>query len=109
LCCPFCSATAPLPLCSLSLHDALPIFGDLGVGVVELLDLLGVDVLAAPDDHVLQAPGDLVVAVLVHAGQVPCVEPAVGLDGGGGDRQSTRLNSSHVSLSYAVFCLRKIN
>src|SRR5699024_9829159 len=25
----------------------------------------------------------------------------------GGDRKSTRLNSSHVSLSYAVFCLKK--
>src|SRR5699024_12316002 len=24
-----------------------------------------------------------------------------------GDRKSTRLNSSHVSISYAVFCLRK--
>src|SRR5438067_6597558 len=25
----------------------------------------------------------------------------------GGDRESTRLNSSHVSISYAVFCLKK--
>src|SRR5699024_11751608 len=25
------------------------------------------------------------------------------------DRKSTRLNSSHVSISYAVFCLKKIN
>src|SRR5699024_12152101 len=25
-----------------------------------------------------------------------------------GDRKSTRLNSSHVSISYAVFCLKKI-
>ena len=24
-----------------------------------------------------------------------------------GDRKSTRLNSSHVSISYAVFCLKK--
>src|SRR5699024_12019244 len=32
-----------------------------------------------------------------------------GADGGGGveDRKSTRLNSSHVSRSYAVFCLKK--
>src|SRR5690625_4622482 len=33
------------------------------------------------------------------------------LDGGGGraplDRKSTRLNSSHVAISYAVFCLKK--
>src|SRR5207249_5410190 len=27
--------------------------------------------------------------------------------GVGGDRKSTRLNSSHVSISYAVFCLKK--
>src|SRR5437868_11446751 len=26
---------------------------------------------------------------------------------GGEDRKSTRLNSSHVSISYAVFCLKK--
>src|SRR5437868_9901951 len=26
---------------------------------------------------------------------------------GGRDRKSTRLNSSHVSISYAVFCLKK--
>src|SRR5438477_6204443 len=37
-----------------------------------------------------------------HAGQV--------LDGARyatGDRKSTRLNSSHMSISYAVFCLKK--
>src|SRR5437868_15021748 len=27
----------------------------------------------------------------------------------GGDRKSTRLDSSHVSISYAVFCLKKKN
>src|ERR1039458_9159403 len=27
----------------------------------------------------------------------------------GGDRKSTRLNSSHLGISYAVFCLKKIN
>src|SRR5205807_5839992 len=27
--------------------------------------------------------------------------------GGGGDRKSTRLNSSHLVISYAVFCLKK--
>src|SRR2546422_5629423 len=30
-----------------------------------------------------------------------------GLTGGGGDRKSTRLNSSHGYISYAVFCLKK--
>src|SRR5437588_6338732 len=28
-------------------------------------------------------------------------------DGGSGDRKSTRLNSSHTVISYAVFCLKK--
>src|SRR5256886_11595114 len=28
---------------------------------------------------------------------------------GGGDRKSTRLNSSHSQISYAVFCLKKKN
>src|SRR5439155_11150869 len=28
-------------------------------------------------------------------------------EGGDGDRKSTRLNSSHVAISYAVFCLKK--
>src|SRR5258705_6762233 len=27
--------------------------------------------------------------------------------GGAGDRKSTRLNSSHLGISYAVFCLKK--
>src|SRR5438309_4209207 len=30
-----------------------------------------------------------------------------GDSGGGRDRKSTRLNSSHSSISYAVFCLKK--
>src|SRR5207253_11420463 len=44
-------------------------------------------------------------------------EPVAALDGNGrvavapgadsGDRKSTRLNSSHVAISYAVFCLKK--
>src|SRR3712207_7068344 len=32
---------------------------------------------------------------------------AVKLEGGGQDRKSTRLNSSHANISYAVFCLKK--
>src|SRR6266513_3618723 len=34
--------------------------------------------------------------------------PVIGQSGAkNGDRKSTRLNSSHVSISYAVFCLKK--
>src|SRR4051812_49505381 len=50
----------------------------------------------------------------VHARQIldsrgnPTVEVEVFTDEGAmGDRKSTRLNSSHMSISYAVFCLKK--
>src|SRR5207253_7491989 len=33
--------------------------------------------------------------------------PSYGAEREGGDRKSTRLNSSHVATSYAVFCLKK--
>src|SRR3712207_7578092 len=39
-----------------------------------------------------------------------CIAGAVGPDaaaGPGRDRKSTRLNSSHANISYAVFCLKK--
>src|SRR3712207_7198718 len=36
-------------------------------------------------------------------GPVPQASPA----GHSGDRKSTRLNSSHANISYAVFCLKK--
>src|SRR5690348_18138220 len=38
-------------------------------------------------------------------GALPVVAPAESLE----DRKSTRLNSSHPSISYAVFCLKKKN
>src|SRR5256885_8069228 len=37
------------------------------------------------------------------------VRDAVRGDGAGKDRKSTRLNSSHLVISYAVFCLKKKN
>src|SRR3712207_7226609 len=58
--------------------------------------LEGVGVLGAPERAVAPLPGALadVVAhrVAEHAAQ---------------DRKSTRLNSSHANISYAVFCLKK--
>src|SRR3712207_8660171 len=42
----------------------------------------------------------------VVAGVGEGVEAEVGL-GAGVDRKSTRLNSSHANISYAVFCLKK--
>src|SRR5690349_24056803 len=45
----------------------------------------------------------------VHAGAEEVGHPRAGRDGADGlrDRKSTRLNSSHVEISYAVFCLKK--
>src|SRR3712207_7186750 len=48
-------------------------------------------------------------AVVGHAGaRRPCRDrPDPRPAGRGGDRKSTRLNSSHANISYAVFCLKK--
>src|SRR5688572_32070722 len=73
---------------TLSLHDALPIF-DGGVVDGRPLHLEGAQLLADGD-----LGGNL--------GQWD----ARGL-GDVGDRKSTRLNSSHSQISYAVFCLKK--
>src|SRR2546428_9067608 len=37
----------------------------------------------------------------------PCKSASATWKPGGGDRKSTRLNSSHDQISYAVFCLKK--
>src|SRR5256885_2399982 len=46
--------------------------------------------------------GTLAAALLAFA-----ATPALAQHHGGGDRKSTRLNSSHLVISYAVFCLKK--
>src|SRR3712207_8430542 len=94
----FFNDTATTEIYTLSLHDALPISlaepralalarGERGAGALGdhaplLLGERGVDV---------QHKG-------VHVG--PRVRSP-------GDRKSTRLNSSHANISYAVFCLKK--
>src|SRR2546426_10488225 len=40
-------------------------------------------------------------------GRRPSGRPAAGDDDAARDRKSTRLNSSHLVISYAVFCLKK--
>src|SRR5207253_7029680 len=76
-----------------------------GVGDVRMLeqairDLERGDVDPALDDDVLLAAGDVDVAFLVAPREIAVAKP---------DRKSTRLNSSHVAISYAVFCLKKKN
>src|SRR5690242_21220127 len=76
----FFNDTATTEIYTLSLHDALPIYSR----PARLTE-------RAPDGyrrfHARHRPGD----------------PARGR----ADRKSTRLNSSHMSISYAVFCLKK--
>src|SRR5690625_5324571 len=81
----------PPHLPTLSLHAALPISG---VGRAELRGdgLVGPAGCAVPGD-----PG----AAALAAGPAGPGHPARR------DRKSTRLNSSHVAISYAVFCLKK--
>src|SRR6266850_3428899 len=43
----------------------------------------------------------------VHPHEARLVEDALPLAKALGDRKSTRLNSSHLVISYAVFCLKK--
>src|SRR5437868_8265486 len=54
---------------------------------------------------------DAAVAERARAELEPALKPADDLSArqsiDGRDRKSTRLNSSHVSISYAVFCLKK--
>src|SRR3712207_7044115 len=50
-------------------------------------------------------PGERMVVRLVKAGEE--AGQGVGYLEDGTDRKSTRLNSSHANISYAVFCLKK--
>src|SRR5947209_10025783 len=75
----FLSATPPAEIYTLSLHDALPISQHLD-GRADAVRAVPVGV----DEHAPRRRGGL------HQ-----------------DRKSTRLNSSHANISYAVFCLKK--
>src|SRR5262245_63087753 len=82
----FFNVTATTDIYTLSLHDALPILpdhDDLAAGGAHLRDL---------DVHL----GDERTGRIEHP-EAPRLR----------DRKSTRLNSSHLGISYAVFCLKK--
>src|SRR5690606_41051254 len=82
----------------LSLHDVLPIFRLQG-NPVEVM-VRGHSVAAAQVQR--KQPETPAGAAAPHAHIL-----AVGLPAHAVDRKSTRLNSSHVKISYAVFCLKK--
>src|SRR5207302_6676858 len=84
-------------LYTLSLHDALPIWGNTrtsGENAVQIPSSFATALAIDPHERLVLHAGDKIVA-----GDVVAVP----------DRKSTRLNSSHVKISYAVFCLKKKN
>src|SRR5690349_23067986 len=89
--CFFFNDTATTEIYTLSLHDALPISLARGHAHRQPFGHRG----RHRDGAELARPGRIA-AALRHR----CAEAEV-------DRKSTRLNSSHVEISYAVFCLKK--
>src|SRR3712207_9370313 len=85
----FFKDTATTEIYTLSLHDALPIY----------------DVGDEPRTVFADSPALILEAALGQS----ALEPLVGLSPLAvlRDRKSTRLNSSHANISYAVFCLKK--
>src|SRR5205807_8668722 len=99
----FFFTTPPTPdLSTLSLHDALPIFPAASFGgrtvAVSPVPCKTPDWTEQPRESQAlvswcnKQPRNILAASVV-----------------GGDRKSTRLNSSHLVISYAVFCLKKKN
>src|SRR5207249_12250040 len=101
--------TASTVLSPLSLHDALPIWffaGIAGSVSVEAFDsnttaFIGANARVNQDATGASALQSVSVAA-VNDADVFAIAGATA--GAIGDRKSTRLNSSHVSISYAVFC-----
>src|SRR3712207_8640925 len=90
----FCfNDTATTEIYTLSLHDALPIWCTGGQSGGWAMTAPAADRTAGPR------------LVAVAAWDVSLLRGAVALLAA--DRKSTRLNSSHANISYAVFCLKK--
>src|SRR2546430_4333420 len=81
----FFNDTATTEIYTLSLHDALPIS-------IEAVQALG------------RHAHEVHLGALGRGGEIPRARVVAGLVE---DRKSTRLNSSHSQISYAVFCLKK--
>src|SRR3712207_7275403 len=90
----FFNDTATTEIYTLSLHDALPIFF--------ILHFQGV-----LHGRVFLVDGGLQHVVGLHAGLYVGKRKSARAKAFFQDRKSTRLNSSHANISYAVFCLKK--
>src|SRR5207253_9090887 len=101
------SATSELS--TLSLHDALPIFARRAyyysnlLGVAPQRNLLCKNEVRARRNY-SRKPLKRLCERSEFNDVVASVEPVIPNEQ---DRKSTRLNSSHVAISYAVFCLKK--
>src|SRR5690606_41955686 len=96
-------ATATAHVCSLSLHDALPIFRRAPLG--EPAGRNGQGHQRAPEQTQNGTPNPSTPPTpFAHHNPSPVLHK---YGAPMGDRKSTRLNSSHVKISYAVFCLKK--
>src|SRR3712207_6954503 len=101
----FFNDTATTEIYTLSLHDALPIWVRVLLGHAAVR---GPARMADAGGGGRGGGGDGAAAVCDALLQVREVaDGARGLDLAV-DRKSTRLNSSHANISYAVFCLKKI-
>src|SRR3712207_7060375 len=97
----FFNDPATTEIYTLSLHDALPICRPRGAGSVH-------------PGHAGPGPAAAGCRRGAGAARAPAPRPPRGVDravpqrdGRALDRKSTRLNSSHANISYAVFCLKK--
>src|SRR3712207_8761663 len=96
----FFNDTATTEIYTLSLHDALPISLNAGPLCTTCTTCTTAGVPAASHDrHRRQHPLRVERAVRHVRGRRRRTSAA--------DRKSTRLNSSHANISYAVFCLKK--
>src|SRR5256885_11783483 len=93
----FFNDTATTEIYTLSLHDALPICMVFAIQSAVNMARFGAEAYVGPLAAlaILRELGPVLTAILV-GGKVAS-----------GDRKSTRLNSSHLVISYAVFCLQK--
>src|SRR5690606_41033109 len=100
-------APPPSAISTLSLHDALPIFGysrsaDTAGNRRKYLGVLQIDACKIRFRLCLLV-GRLRVVMSLTAHGIHLGKFRISTR----DRKSTRLNSSHVKISYAVFCLKK--
>src|SRR5205814_5608541 len=92
---------------TLSLHDALPIYATclIALRFESPLAIGRKRSASSPPSPVFDLPPRRFIAIA----SVSCASELIDPYDIAPDRKSTRLNSSHLGISYAVFCLKKKN